>query len=110
MRIVFCSILLFAVCSALAQSPKSTEQLNLMPVPSNYQVESGQLPIDQSFSVALTGHKEARLDNAVRHFLEALSKRTGMPLSNRSPVDNSGARLIVNTDHASKPVQEPGED
>jgi hexosaminidase len=110
MRMVFCSLLLFAVCSAWAQSSKSTEQLNLMPLPSNYQVGSGQLTIDQSFSVALTGHKEARLDNAAQRFLAALSKRMGMPLSNRAPVDNSGARLIVNTDHASKPVQEPGED
>jgi hexosaminidase len=95
--------------SALAQ-PEPPSPLNLMPLPSNYQLRSGQMVVDQSFSVAFTGFKEARLDSATQRFLVALSRRTGMPLTNRAPVDTSGARLIIHTDHGSKTVQEPGED
>jgi hexosaminidase len=103
---LFCMLL---GLSAFAQSqPPST--LNLMPLPSNYQLGTGQMIVDQSFSVALAGFKEARLDNAAQRFLQILSRRTGMPLANRSPVDASGARLVIHTDHGSMAVQEPGED
>ena len=95
--------------SAFAQ-PQPPSTLNLMPLASNYQLGTGQMVIDQAFSLALTGFKEARLDNAARRFLENLSRRTGMPLANRAPVDQSGVRLLIHTDHASKAVQEPGED
>lgn len=110
MRFFCCFFMLIAFCSAIAQQHESAAQLNLMPLPSNYQLGTGQLAIDQSFSVSLSGYKEARLDNAVRRFMENLSRRSGMPLSNRSAVEGPSARLTIATDHASKPVQEPGED
>jgi hexosaminidase len=95
--------------SAFAQ-PDPPSPLNLMPLPSNYQLGTGQMAIDQAFSLALTGFKEARLDTAAQRFLGILSRRTGMPLVNRAPVDAAGARLVIHTDHGSKAVQEPGED
>src|SRR5581483_11902593 len=108
MRIFLTLFLLGAFCYVPAQT--SQPALNLMPLPSNYQLGSGQLSIDQSFSVTLAGHKEARLERAVQRFLELLSRRTGMPLANRSVVNDSNARFTITTEHASKPVQEAGED
>jgi hexosaminidase len=67
---------------------------------------SGRLRID-SFSVALTGHTEARLDRAVQRFLRQLSRQTALPFSGKAPTK---ATLTVHTDHASKEVQELGED
>lgn len=107
MRILLLCVFLGFSAFAQTQPPSA---LNLMPLPSNFQLGAGQMVVDQSFSVALTGFKEARLDNAAQRFLENFSRRTGMPLANRSPVDASGARLVIHTDHASKAVQEPGED
>ena len=65
MRLFLSFVLLIPFCSVLAQQATSPAPLNLMPLPSNYQAGNGQLPIDQSFSVSLSGYKEARLDSAV---------------------------------------------
>jgi hexosaminidase len=92
-----------------AQQAIQPGPLNLMPMPSNYRLTSDRMAIDQSFSVALTGHREARLDSAVQRFLGNLSRRTGMPLTAQS-VDPAQAKLIIHTDQASKEIQEPGED
>jgi len=97
-------ILSFVASSAAQQVP-----LNLMPLPSNYTLGSGALPFDQSFSVALTGYKEDRLVRAVQRFISNASKRTGMPLTTGLGTEAKAA-LLIRTDHASKSVQEPGED
>src|SRR5467141_125223 len=80
---------------------------NLMPWPANLQTGSGRLRIDSSFSVALTGHTEARLDRAVQRFLRQLERETGLPFSAKT---SPKPTLSVHTDHASKEVQELGED
>jgi hexosaminidase len=82
---------------------------SLMPLPSSLQVGSESLAIDTNFSVALAGHSEARLDRAVERFYRQLSHQTGMALARRN-ADASKATLVIRTDHASKTVQELGED
>src|SRR5713101_5341037 len=98
----------FAVllCAAGA-SAQEQPRLNLMPWPANLQTGSGSLRIDSSFSVALTGHTEARLDRAAQRFLRQLSRQTAIPLSGRA---SAKPTLSVHTDQASKEVQELGED
>ena len=101
-------LILFVISLSLraeAQSP----QLNLMPLPSNLQLNSGRLPIDASFSVALTGYREPRLDRALQRFETQLLRQTAIPLVTK-PGASSKATLVVRTDHASKDVQEFGED
>jgi hexosaminidase len=83
--------------------------LNLMPWPSSVQAGNGDLHIDASFSVALSGHTEPRLDDAVRRFLRQLSRETGIPSFAKAGA-SSKATLAIHTDHASKDIQEPGED
>jgi len=96
--------LLLCATSATAQDqPK----LNLMPIPANLQTGTGDLRIDSSFSVALTGHTEPRLDRAVQRFLRQLSRQTAIPLSGKP---STKPTLTMHTDHASKEVQELGED
>ena len=50
-----------------------------MPWPSSIQQGSGELRIDATFSVALTGHTEPRLDHAVARFLTQLNRETAIP-------------------------------
>ena len=83
--------------------------LNLMPVPASVQSGTGSLRVDSSFSVALSGHTEPRLDRAVARFLRQLARQTALPLSLK-PVKAAKATLVVQTDHASKEIQEVGED
>ena len=78
----------FLLCAASANAQEQPRLLNLMPMPANLQTGSGSLRIDSSFSVALTGHTEGRLDRAVQRFLRQLSRQTALPLS--ATLRNSG--------------------
>ena len=101
----------FAVllCSVRAGAQQEQPQLNLMPVPANVQLWSGSLRIDSSFSVALTGHTEARLDRAVQRFLRQLSLQTAIPFAAKRQTSATAA-FAIHTEHGSKEVQELGED
>jgi hexosaminidase len=82
---------------------------DLMPLPAKIQMGKGTLKIDESFSLAFSGHREARLDRAGRRFLAQLHLQTGLVLA-ADPMETAKATLLVVTDRASKPVQELGED
>ena len=82
---------------------------NLIPVPASVQPGTGSLRVDSSFAVALTGYTEPRLERAVERFLHQLARQTALPL-NLKPAKSSQATLVVHTDHASKEIQEVGED
>ncbi len=94
-----------------AQSQAQAAQLAIMPLPAQYRLENGQLPIDQAFSVKLSSPRDAYLDLAVARFLRDLSRQTGMTLQNASPGPGSGtAILIIRAEAKSKPMPELGED
>jgi hexosaminidase len=90
-------------------SAQTQPTLNQMPMPAKLDVGTGQLVIDQLFSVAVTGAKDARIDTGVHRFVDQLSRQTGMPLNNQ-PGDASKATLVIHADGAGKKVQELGED
>jgi hexosaminidase len=103
----------FAVmlCSAfVSSSTAEPRQLSLMPTPSSVQLKTGQLVIDSSFSVGISGHSDARLRHAVELFLDNLRRQTGMPPVDMKVTDAAQARLLVHSERASKDVQELGED
>jgi hexosaminidase len=93
------------------QSPASAQSppLNLMPEPASLKQGTGELRIDEKFTIALTGYTEPRLDRAAKRFLEQLHLETALPLS-RSNEHAASATLVVHTDRASKEIQELGED
>jgi hexosaminidase len=93
----------------LSVQPQDQRPLYLMPVPSSVQIGSGQLLVDASFTVGFTGYTEPRLDRAAQRFLRQLSRQTGIPLLLK-PGAAAKARLVIHTDHASKEIQELGED
>ncbi len=102
------------VLAGFGQTPSANAQsqraLNLMPWPSSVQQGSGELRIDASFSVALTGYNEARLDRSISRFFQELGKETAIPFSSTKPASGGKATLAIHTDHASKEIQELGED
>ncbi|HXZ39585.1 MAG TPA: family 20 glycosylhydrolase, partial [Terriglobales bacterium] len=105
MRALAVALCLVAFCFA---EPQPT--LNLMPLPSSMQLGTGQLVVDTSFSVGITDHNNSRLQRAVELFLTDLRRQTGMSLLNMKVTDSAMATLVVRADHASKDVQELGED
>jgi hexosaminidase len=83
--------------------------LNLMPLPAAAQAGSGSLRVDSSFTVALSGYSEPRLDRAAERFLRQLARQTALPVAPK-PSKGAKATLVIQTDHASKEIQELGED
>src|SRR5258708_936668 len=79
---------------ALAQPP---HRLDLMPMPSLIQLEVGQLPVDRSFSVAITGMRDARLERGVVRFVAELSRQTGMFL--QRPTNSANPTLLIHAVH-----------
>src|SRR3989475_6318813 len=84
--------------------------LNLMPMPANIKMGAGQLGVDPSFSVAISGHKEPRLQRTVEVFLDHLRRQTGMLPLDMKISDSSTGTLLIHADSRSKEVQELGEE
>src|SRR3989440_12160851 len=103
-------LLILNVVFLLAPTTAAQRQreLNLMPMPSSVQLGTGQLPIDQSFSVAVSGFQEATLERGVQRFVAELSQQTGM-LFKHKPADASPS-LSIHADQGREPVQKLGED
>lgn len=108
--------LLLVVCAALVMcveaenSGPPAPSLPLMPMPSSVRMGNGQLIIDPTFSVAITGYRDALLRRAAERFIDHLRKQTGMSLLSLKLVDGPTAPLVIHVDHASKEVQVLGED
>jgi hexosaminidase len=68
---------------------------------------TGQLQINASFSVAVTGSHDASLDREIQRFQEQLSRQTGIPLRPKSGVTPA---LQIHADHGRQAVQTLGED
>ena len=94
----------------MSSSVAEPQQLNLMPMPASVQMQTGQLVIDPSFSVGISGQSDAQLQRAVERFLQNLRRQTGMPALDMKVTNPAQAKLVVHREHESKAVQELGED
>ncbi len=93
-----------------AQAPMNPANLALMPMPSSFQMGSGKLRIDPSFSTGISGHADPVLKRAVDRFLGDLRRQTGMVALDMKVTDPAGALLVVHADHEAKAVLGLGED
>ena len=109
MRTLLATVMLCTVFMSLAKA-QVQPSMNLMPAPAKVQLGSGWLLIDASFSVAITGHKEARLDRAVELFLRQLRRQTAMPPIDMKVTNSPTAALIIQSERGTNAVQELGED
>jgi hexosaminidase len=92
---------------ATLASAQSQPQLNLMPMPASVQPGTGQLPITQSFSVAVGGAHDASLDEEVQRFQAQLSRQAGIPFHSKA---SAAPTLQIRADHSRQAVQKLGED
>jgi hexosaminidase len=97
---------LFSFLASFAAA-QTQPQLNLMPMPASVQQGTGQLAINQSFSVAVTGSRDGSLDGAVQRFTTQLSRQTGIPFR---PKPGATPALQIHADHGREAVQKLGED
>src|SRR5215471_987725 len=91
--------------AAFAEVPS---QLNVMPMPASVQMGTGQLTIDRTFSVSVTGAHDEMVDRAVDRFKDQLNRKTAILL--QKPSDASHTTLTVQAEHGSQKVQKVGDD
>jgi hexosaminidase len=103
-------LVILILCSVFVSSSAAEPRpLSLMPMPANVQLKTGQLVIDASFTVGISGPSDAQLQRAVERFLDNLRRQTGMPPFDMKVTDATQAKLVVHSERASKAVQELGE-
>jgi len=104
-------LVILILCSVFVSSSAAEPRpLSLMPMPAKVQLKTGQLVIDASFTVGISGPSDVQLQRAVQRFLDNLRRQTGMPPLDMKVTDAAKAKLVVHTEHPSKAVQELGED
>jgi len=88
----------------------AAQTINVMPQPAKVTLGDGELVIDRTFSVAVTGRTDTHLQRAVDFFIENLRAQTGILVFDTKPTDATKVTLTVRSDSDSKDVQELGED
>jgi hexosaminidase len=104
--------MVFALNSSVAsaQAPQATPPaVNVMPMPASLTLGAGRLIVSQTFSVAIAGYNEPRLERVAQRFQRDLGRETGYFLSDQLG-DAGHATLVIHADHGSEPVQDLGED
>jgi hexosaminidase len=109
MRIVLALVALCFMLLTIAEA-EDHQPPHLMPLPAHAQVNGGQLTIDPSFTLAITGHKDERIRRAAERFLDQFRRQTGMVPLDMKLTEAATASLVVHIDKASKEIPELGED
>ena len=109
-------ITLVLVCSVRvsAQQIESAQpvsrQHRLMPVPAAIQFLDGRLKIDASFTVAVDGHTDARLEAGIYRASRRLEGRTGFEFLRAPASDSQTAKLLIQCSGPGSPVPSVKED
>src|SRR5580693_4603547 len=103
---------IFALISSAAttRAPQvAPPGINVMPLPATLTFGAGRLMVVQTFSVAIAGYNEPRMERAAQRFLRDLGRQTGYFVS-LGLGDVGHASLVIHAEHGSEPVQNLGED
>ncbi len=103
---------IFALISsaATARAPQVAPlSINVMPLPATLTFGAGRLMVVQTFSVAIAGYNEPRMERAAQRFLRDLGRQTGYFVS-LGLGDVGHASLVIHAEQGSEPVQNLGED
>ena len=105
---------LFCASSAYAQTGAATApaatQHNLMPVPLSVRFNAGKLPISKSFTVAVKGQVDPRLQGGIERAVRRIEARTVMELARGLAPDAATATLVVESGGPGKAVPSVDED
>ncbi len=83
---------------------------NLMPMPTVMSIHAGMLKLDSSFTVGMTGHSDARLENAILRLQDRIEGRTGIELPLGVADNGNTATLSIECGSAGSAYPKLGED
>jgi len=101
---------LLALLGVLAAPLAAQRPIAVMPLPAEWQPGPGRLRLDSSFTIATTGHSDARLRRGVERLRRRLEARLGVPLADTALTDSTRATLQIDLAGPGEPVQTPDED
>src|SRR5215475_12422973 len=106
------AVLMTVLVMASTTAEQQMRALQLMPWPQSVKPQSGGGPllIQNSFSVSISQGTDPHLHRAVAIFLDDLRKHTGSLPLDFAYAASGGGQLQISVDHASKEIQELGED
>src|SRR5581483_6817631 len=110
---IYCLVAILLAMTSTAIPEESTSPLHLIPWPASVKASPNSAPIviQTSFTVGLKDSADPRLRRTAEIFLNDLRRHTGSLALNFSIGKNSAnGQLRVSIEHASKEVQELGED
>ncbi|MCI0336829.1 MAG: family 20 glycosylhydrolase [Acidobacteria bacterium] len=81
-----------------------------MPVPSTLRFTAGRLSIAPSFTVAIKGHSDARLQAAIDRAMRRLEARTGLTFARGLSNDTASATLVIQCQGPGKSIPSVDED
>ncbi len=110
-RKLFIIMVVVMLCPSndFAQESQTTKH-NLMPVPASLRFQPGRLVITPSFTVAVKGHNDARLQSAIGRAARRLEARTGLTFSRGLDNDAAKASLLIQCQSAGRSVPAVDED
>jgi hexosaminidase len=100
---------LFCATSAYGQTVAATQH-NLMPVPLSVRFDAGKLPISKSFTVAVRGKVDPRLQAGIDRAVRRVEARTVVELARGLAADTATATLVVESGGPGKAVPSLDED
>src|SRR5262247_4066670 len=83
---------------------------NLMPTPAEVHFQSGKLAVGASFSVAVRGHNDRRMEAGIDRAMRRLEGRIGMELRRGVATDAPGATLVIECREAGGSIPSLDED
>src|SRR5262249_37993942 len=105
------ALLVTVLAMASTTAEQEHQSLQLMPWPEDVKTtSSGQLVIQNSFSVSISAGADRHLRRAVPIFLDDLRRHTGSVPLDFSFAEAGTGQLQISVDRSSKEVQELGED
>jgi hexosaminidase len=81
-----------------------------MPTPAEVHFQSGKLTVGASFSVAVSGHNDRRMEAGIDRAMRRLEGRTGMELRRGLATDAAGSTLVIECREAGRSVPSLDED
>jgi hexosaminidase len=88
----------------------SGDTRNLMPVPASLRFTTGRLAITPSFTIAVSGHSDARLIEAIDRMARRLEARSGLTVARGLTGDAATATLVIQCRSAGKAIPAVDED
>lgn len=105
MRLTLILAIFCFICVSPAAPQGQSAVPDLAPLPAHFQMGTGRLLIENSFSIAIDGRNDTLLENGALRFLTNLSHETGIPMHKRLG-DPAKATIVIHADQPSHAVQQ----